>query len=546
MRELILSIIFAATASSSHALSVQALDMDIHDWDRSKGINDGRDPAKSFIGDGFDWSGVGRSSDGKWATMVSDRVFLSANHFHPGVGSTITFFTNNLGSTQDVVMRQFQVVRGEQIPGTDLWMGVLDQSITEDIAIYEIFSAPDSFGYENLGQSGLTNQQPARLDLDPPPNDDVVFMVGKSGATDETSFRVGLQVSTFFSSTKPFSFGEVGPVLDFEYNDASVEADQSVFTDFEAFLEGGDSGGPTFWSSSPTSSELQLLGVHAGNSSRVWKGVSSDSLPGESLTEIQAFTSSLQAQVVINEVSPNTNRVELWNTGTSPVDVSGWWFYSLSQDQQLSNATVVEGNLILEPGAFLVLDIQPLNNSAADLGLYNSGGNFDSTSAMEDYVQWGSGGNGGEMVAASKGIWVAGTFVTAPTTGQSIIRDGQATGANGWSVTDNPSFGAANSPPSLEGWISFEHFPFVWSHKDEEWIFFEVDSAKIFVYSFNNNDWASLISISSSLDGWMFFKYFPFVWSDQDQDWLLFDELSSGKIFVYSFNHEAWTSLDTD
>jgi len=38
MRALILSIIFAATASPGHALFVQALDVDIHDWDRSKGI----------------------------------------------------------------------------------------------------------------------------------------------------------------------------------------------------------------------------------------------------------------------------------------------------------------------------------------------------------------------------------------------------------------------------------------------------------------------------------------------------------------------------
>jgi len=266
---------------------------------------------------------------------------------------------------------------------------------------------------------------------------------------------------------------------------------------------------------------------------------------------LAAFSSPLQARVVINEVSPNANRVELWNNGTSTVNVSNWQFCSRFQYQPLSSATIVEGNLNLEAGAFLVMDIQPLNNSAADLGLYNSG-NFSSASAMEDFVQWGSGGIGRENVAVSKGIWVAGTFVAAPTSGQSMIWDGQTTGANGWSVTDNPSFGAANSqdggtgmPPSLDGWISFRDFPFIWSNKDEDWIFFEVDSAKIFVYSFNDNNWASLKSISPSLDGWMFFKYFPLVWSDQDQNWLLFDEVSSGTIFVYSFNAQSWIPLET-
>ncbi len=45
----------------------------------------------SFIGSGIDWSGVGRSSGGRWATMISDTYFLSAAHFPPGVGDTLTF-----------------------------------------------------------------------------------------------------------------------------------------------------------------------------------------------------------------------------------------------------------------------------------------------------------------------------------------------------------------------------------------------------------------------------------------------------------------------
>ncbi len=57
-----------------------------------------------FIGNPFDWSGIGRSAGGRWGTMVSANYFLSAAHFAPGAGETLTFYgTNDLNGPSQTV-----------------------------------------------------------------------------------------------------------------------------------------------------------------------------------------------------------------------------------------------------------------------------------------------------------------------------------------------------------------------------------------------------------------------------------------------------------
>ena len=46
----------------------------------------------------------------------------------------------------------------------------------------------------------------------------------------------------------------------------------------------------------------------------------------------------------------------------------------------------------------LPLRVFHFTDNASDLGLYNSSA-FSSTTAMEDFVQWGAGGQGRESVA---------------------------------------------------------------------------------------------------------------------------------------------------
>ena len=77
----------------------------------------------------YNWSGEGRYA--QWGTLISPDYFLTANHYTPGVGGTLYFYSTN-DSTGPREART--VTWGTQIFGlfngvltpTDLWLGKLD------------------------------------------------------------------------------------------------------------------------------------------------------------------------------------------------------------------------------------------------------------------------------------------------------------------------------------------------------------------------------------------------------------------------------------
>ena len=116
------------------------------------------------------------------------------------------------------------------------------------------------------------------------------------------------------------------------------------------------------------------------------------------------------AQVRITEVTISTGNVELTNFGPATVDLSGWRFcHRFSYTSP--GGTIAAGVSRQFTVAF--------NKTSSDLGLYNST-TFSSTSAMQDFLEWGGGGLGRESVAASKGIWTAGAFLAVPANGVSL------------------------------------------------------------------------------------------------------------------------------
>jgi len=121
------------------------------------------------------------------------------------------------------------------------------------------------------------------------------------------------------------------------------------------------------------------------------------------------------AQIRIVEVDPATSTVKLHNYGSAnnPQDISGYWFCARFAYSQVSEATLVSGSTNLAIGADVVLTLSTtLNATSSDVGIYTSP-SFGSSTAMEDFMQYGAGGIGRENVAVAKGIWTAGTFVSA-------------------------------------------------------------------------------------------------------------------------------------
>ena len=150
-----------------------------------------------------------------------------------------------------------------------------------------------------------------------------------------------------------------------------------------------------------------------------------------------------QAQVRITEVTISTRTVELTNFGLTAVDMATWRF--------CHKFTYLTVGGTIAPGASRQFSVA-FNQTASDLGLYKSS-LFTSASDMEDFIQWGAGGNGRESVAVSKGIWTTGLFFPVPTSGLSFHAKAQppATGlrTTNW-FTGRPHAGFPLPAPVFE------------------------------------------------------------------------------------------------
>lgn len=131
-------------------------------------------------------------------------------------------------------------------------------------------------------------------------------------------------------------------------------------------------------------------------------------------TAFLSFQSSAQYRIV--EVDPAADTMTIKSFNATTQDIGLYRLCSLFDYKTLSSeTTVISGTLNLAPNAEVTLSAPGfLNDIAADLGLYLPGGSFGSSASMVDFTQWGSGGNGRENVAVTKGIWTAGTFISAP------------------------------------------------------------------------------------------------------------------------------------
>lgn len=138
--------------------------------------------------------------------------------------------------------------------------------------------------------------------------------------------------------------------------------------------------------------------------------------------------------VVIRQVfyrgDSSTDFIELENTGTGTIDVSNWWICARFSYRQLSSLTLISGDTNLGPGE--MVRFRPgfdMNNTSSDLGLYTTP-SFGTSSAMVDFVQWGTSADVGRSdVAFAASMWTrsdASTYDFVPTAadGEAVIYDG--------------------------------------------------------------------------------------------------------------------------
>lgn len=183
----------------------------------------------AFIGSLFDFSGVGRDASGKWGVMLSPTVFLGANHYAPS--GSLVFYPGNDPQATPVTL---SISTGQQLGGSDLYIGRLANPIPSSITSYGYFDIPLTMA--GFGSSVLANR-PA-------------FMGGISVSGNAYGSAVTNQV---FGTNRIEGYLEdiivqnVSGVSDVVYT-VNNQVGDGFFgyspTTYETQLSGGDSGSP--------------------------------------------------------------------------------------------------------------------------------------------------------------------------------------------------------------------------------------------------------------------------------------------------------------
>lgn len=201
-------------------------------------VNERLNGSANFIGAGYDWSGVGQTSDGRWVTMISDEYFISVGHYHPEAGAPdVRFYLSDSlsGGFEDyTVDTSFGIQLMTDQGLSDIWIGRLTSTTSSNIATYNIF---DPLGDPNVLEG------------------ENVFVVGNSGQGAYQNFRVGTNVLDLDDGILGVAERSVSIVNGWsttEVYDADVL--------YDTFFQSGDSGAPTFIVNNGV---LELVGVHS-------------------------------------------------------------------------------------------------------------------------------------------------------------------------------------------------------------------------------------------------------------------------------------------
>lgn len=210
--------------------------------DSTTELNDRFTNDPTFIMNNYDLSGVGRTGAGRWGTLVSRNVFISANHFHPNAGDTLRFYQTN---DPNGATARMEVAGGQRIGNSDIWIGVLTEPVPVGYAVYD-FATTDIT---------TTNQF-------------------NNSVYDETNaFLFGQSPFNNFVGTQDVAVGR--NELDLWLNNAEAESttDDALLSSieneaqdvmFESELVVGDSGAPLFvdFNENDNDYTLQLVGTN--------------------------------------------------------------------------------------------------------------------------------------------------------------------------------------------------------------------------------------------------------------------------------------------
>lgn len=122
-------------------------------------------------------------------------------------------------------------------------------------------------------------------------------------------------------------------------------------------------------------------------------------------TTTEGGDSDLGSPLVVVSIGFDTFSIQIRNDGQEDYDISGHWLCNRPSYFQLPDQ-------VLAPGDVIEIDVRSLglNPSSGELALYTSG-DFESSTDIIRYVQWGTDSHGRTIVAVAGGVWPEGDFV---------------------------------------------------------------------------------------------------------------------------------------
>ena len=209
----------------------------------------------SFVGVGLDLSGFGRDQSGKWATLISPNVFISADHYQPS--GTINFYKDNDINGAPV---QRNVIAGQKIANSDLFVGCLDSPVTPDITYYNFANSIAGLGSDTIAY------QPGIPDVD---------RAISSGYPNTLNMVLGMNKLTSYRNTT--QFGNTSETL---WTTRDIPTDPNYLS-YESIVQSGDSGSALF--TIDGANEITLLGT-------AWYKGSFFSVTGSKDASVYTFT----------------------------------------------------------------------------------------------------------------------------------------------------------------------------------------------------------------------------------------------------------------
>jgi len=123
-----------------------------------------------------------------------------------------------------------------------------------------------------------------------------------------------------------------------------------------------------------------------------------------------ASQSWAQSNVRLTLVDPDKHEVTLTNLGNISQNIGTHWLCYFPDYLQINSLNVVSGVTNLTAGSSITVIFPHALGNDGEVGYYNSNV-FTSSTAMKDYIEWGSAGHQRESVAVAAGLWTAGQFV---------------------------------------------------------------------------------------------------------------------------------------